>query len=216
MSTLNVPRRALPTQGDTIADAIGQVAQTFADNQLIQEAIDARQRADEARIEFQDRALAQRAALAMAAEDAGILAAELQRKAKVTATGEARAFTDFQRIERQEFQAEEAEKKREPITRVGEAAELTDILKAGQDIFTKETTDALEKQIRSKLAPASEPVEVAAPKAFSDVDSFTAAFQADQGRPPSKTELERARTAGILTDTPAAAAGVTGLVFPPR
>ena len=201
MSTFNVPRRAQPTQGDTIADAIGQIARTLADAQLRQEAIDATQRANQARIDFETAALAQRASLASAAQTAGVQEAQRER-----------TFETKERKAEQVFKAAEAKKERAPITPIGEAAELTDILKAGQDIFTAETIGVLEKRIQSLLSPVSvDETETT----FSDLDSFIAAFQSEQGREPSQTELDRARIAGILTDTPRTA-GLRGLTFPPR
>ena len=147
MSTLNVPRRALPTQGDTIADAIGQVAQTFADAQLRQEAIDATQRANQARIEFEDRSLAQRASLAMAAEDAGILAAKVRVKAEKAAATEVQAAAQ----KRKETPTPEA-----PPKALERAGQLADILKAGVDTFSQQTIDAINAQIQLELKPSVE------------------------------------------------------------
>lgn len=205
MSTLNIPRRA--TQGDTIADAIGQVARTFADAQLRQEAIDATQRANEARLKFESDALTQRVKLANAAATAKILAAEVRVKAEKEAAGKVQ---------------EAAQKRKEtptaaaPATGLERAGQLADILKAGVDTFDQATINAINAQIQSELAPEQiSPGEAEAVTTFPDLDSFTTAFQADQGRAPSKTELERARIAGILTDTPSAAR-VSRFTFPRR
>ncbi len=203
MSTFNVPRRAQPTQGDTIADAIGQIARTLADAQLRQEYIDATQRANQARIDFETAALAQRASLASAAQTAGVQEAQRER-----------TFETKERKAEQVFKAAEAKKERAPITPIGEAAELTDILKAGQDIFTAETIGVLEKRIQSLLSPVSV-TAVPTETTFSDLDSFIAAFQSEKGRAPSQTELGRARVSGLLTDTPRTAE-LRGLAFPPR
>ena len=151
MTTLNIPRRALPTRGDTIADAIGQIAQTFADAQLRQEFIDAKLRADQARINFETQALTQRAALANAARTAGIEQARLGR----VAAKEQAELTREAALERKKTPTAAA-----PPTALERASQLADILKAGELIFDEKTIRAINKQIRIELEePDGEPDE---------------------------------------------------------